>query len=378
MLEKLDEFLKPSLPPWMHNEDGNVCISSSLDGHHFNQSLRPWAYILGCTSSLCCCVLAVRWHSTHMAELRAGTRPSGRRGLFMLIIKLGPLLAITSTIGAVVPALHKSLELLVHIYVSVVMWAFLELLFLMTVQHAQPRDNSTNELVQTKEAPQRGDVKGATAWEQTDLDLAVLLDPQEYFATVHASLKAQPPLRMWAVPPLGCCFLLPCFRSTPCGRETLPDVRLLAFTRRILISYMTIMPSVPLIRMVLYVSTRRGGHPLFAAALALAEYLLSILALYALFICYRVTHHLLHDFHTTSKFVAIKAIIVLLPPQRQLVQLLVGEDGPSDFWLCCLQALEAPFLCWLLAASYPRRELLASRGTTASTAADGSNVPPLV
>ena len=369
MLEdRLDEFLRPTLPPWMYHQHGLVCMGSPLDAQSRSATtLRPWKYVLGCVLSFSCCAMAIRWHSLHMNELSSGSRPSGRRGLYMLIAKLGPVAAFTSTVGTAIPVLHKSLELLLHIFISVVMWAFLELLFLMTVQESK-NSNAMGE--GSQDMQERSSARNV--WEQTDLDLAVLLDPEDYFVAVRASLQSQPPLRLWAAPPLGCCFHLPCFRSTPCGRSALPDVQLLAFTRRVLVMYMTLMPSVPLVRMVLYVST--GGRHLVAIVLNLAEGLLSILALYALFICYRVTHHILHDYCTTRKFVAIKAIILLLQPQRLLVQSLVG-DGTTEFWLSCLQSLEAPILCWFLATSYPRHEL-ASRA--ASRSQGERDVQPLV
>ena len=47
---------------------------------------------------------------------------------------------------------------------------------------------------------------------------------------------------------------------------------------------------------------------------------LSLLALYALFIVYQLTHVPLAAYRTTFKFIAIKAVVIVLPPQQQLFE----------------------------------------------------------
>eukprot|EP00322_Chrysochromulina_rotalis_P007033 CAMPEP_0115840420 /NCGR_PEP_ID=MMETSP0287-20121206/6761_1 /TAXON_ID=412157 /ORGANISM="Chrysochromulina rotalis, Strain UIO044" /LENGTH=258 /DNA_ID=CAMNT_0003294029 /DNA_START=197 /DNA_END=973 /DNA_ORIENTATION=+ len=246
-------------------------------------------------------------------------------------MRIGPVFAVTNTLGTIVPSLHPVFDLLTHIYVSVAMWAFLELLCLMVVQ-----------------------VKSR----QHTADLAMLLDPEDYHAEVLRSLSDQPPLRLWAAPPLGCCFHLPCLHSTPCGSSSRPTMELLTFTRGILVGYMLLMPQLPALRMLLHVA--RAHHPFIAISLAIFESVLSVIALYALFIIYHVTHEPLHAYQTTLKFVAIKSIVLMLPPQRLLARALFeGHENEvvSNFWLSCVQALEAPLLCWLIGKAYPKEEL---------------------
>ena len=135
--------------------------------------------------------------------------------------------------------------------------------------------------------------------------MAYLLDPRDYVESIASSLRQQPPMPYWASPPLCCIFYL-----TPCcflGQPGTATARLLKFCRHGLLGYLVGMPLVPFLSLLVKAQFERGKHALLLLGLVWCQWSLSLFALYALFITYRLTRVPLKDFRTTAKFATIKA-----------------------------------------------------------------------
>eukprot|EP00308_Calcidiscus_leptoporus_P026289 CAMPEP_0119398510 /NCGR_PEP_ID=MMETSP1334-20130426/140883_1 /TAXON_ID=127549 /ORGANISM="Calcidiscus leptoporus, Strain RCC1130" /LENGTH=132 /DNA_ID=CAMNT_0007422377 /DNA_START=731 /DNA_END=1129 /DNA_ORIENTATION=- len=115
------------------------------------------------------------------------------------------------------------------------------------------------------------------------------------------------------------------------------------------------MPLIPFLRMMVNAEVsvlhRRG----IFAVLLLGDILLSYVALYALFIVYRLTHTLLHKYSIASKFIALKLLVFIAPLQRAVFEALFAEKGM--WWECVAYVIESVALAYLLQIAFPPHEL---------------------
>ena len=86
-----------------------------------------------------------------------------------------------------------------------------------------------------------------------------------------------------------------------------------------------------------------------------AEYTVTVLALYSLFITYRLSRGPLQSYHTTLKFAACKVLVFVSPLQRFLLCYQLGPTGM--WWAHVLTVAETPALALLLARAFPANEL---------------------
>jgi hypothetical protein len=226
-------------------------------------------------------------HITHMRRLKEGTHCSAQRGLYKIVCRLAPVYAAVHALGVTLPRLMEVTTLLSHIYVSVAMYAFLELM-LLAVHGLSAGGGGGSRLGH-------------------EVGLSFLLDPKEHIQHIVKVLEAQEPLRIWTAPPLGCIFrLCPC---TPCGAKSVPSADVVKFARTSLGLYIATNPLLPFLKLAARAEMSHADQGYANTALALATFGLALVALYGLFIVYRVTHVPLHNMRTTLKFVAIKASI---------------------------------------------------------------------
>lgn len=164
----------------------------------------------------------------------------------------------------------------------------------------------------------------------------------------------------WSSPPL-CCLLsfVPCCLPARLGFLSRPDVasvRLLRFCRASLFLYLVGMPLVPFLQLLVRAQLAHGHIPTVLLLLLWSQWVLSMLALYALFIAYRLTHTPLHAFRTTAKFATIKVLVLLSPVQKELLKYSLGVQL-GEFWNTALLAAEMPALGFLLLRAFPASEL---------------------
>mmetsp|Transcript_24318 Transcript_24318/g.50924 ORF Transcript_24318/g.50924 Transcript_24318/m.50924 type:complete len:266 (+) Transcript_24318:477-1274(+) len=184
------------------------------------------------------------------------------------------------------------------------------------------------------------------------------LDPSEYLHYVVELLAKQPPMRFWTAPPLGCwIYLCPC---TPCAQPAHASYQLLKFARHALFLYFVAMPFVPFLRMMVHAEVTRPHQPSIFMLLFVAESALALIALYALFIMYWLTHDILKGYRTSLKFFTLKAVILLAPVQQLALEAVVGDH--SEWWECVLNVVLSVPLCMLLRHAYPPHELPMKRG----------------
>lgn len=89
--------------------------------------------------------------------------------------------------------------------------------------------------------------------------------------------------------------------------------------------------------------------------------------LYCLFQLYIATHDLLHEYNSTAKFVAIKAILGIAVLQSMIINVVVHKFVPEDdrfsqemqseFWSDFALVCEAVVLAWMHRDAYPWAEL---------------------
>ena len=100
-----------------------------------------------------------------------------------------------------------------------------------------------------------------------------------------------------------------------------------------------------------------SGHRSSAATLAsCVELAVTLLALYSLFITYRLSKAPLRDYHTTLKFAAVKVLVFATPMQNLLLVRFLGSST-GIYWAHALSVAETPLLSLLLQRAFPASEL---------------------
>jgi len=100
-----------------------------------------------------------------------------------------------------------------------------------------------------------------------------------------------------------------------------------------------------------------------------------LLAIYGLFVIYKATHHILEQYRTTSKFVAIKIVILLSMLQARIISILIHKFRKSDstclvdpahpedldhvvtFWSQFVLLLDTVLMTWLLTQAFDPNEI---------------------
>ncbi|CAL1139377.1 unnamed protein product [Cladocopium goreaui] len=176
------------------------------------------------------------------------------------------------------------------------------------------------------------------------------------------------PQRYFAVPPLGCFFYRCCKPHHISAKQLLWVSRLVKqfgvlqifFNSYFLWARLTLLPAQAL-----------RVEKISEAVLKVS----GVVAMYGLFIMYKATHDLLHNWNTTRKFVALKVVIVVSTLQGKLLSWLISSTGlfttkcllskehPEDmhrlltFWSCYFTLLETVVLSLLIIKAFPAHEV---------------------
>ena len=72
--------------------------------------------------SLAACVFV---HLRHVQRLRANRQPSAKRGLYVVICRLAPALAVVHMAAVALPPLITTMDMMSHVCISIAMYSFL-------------------------------------------------------------------------------------------------------------------------------------------------------------------------------------------------------------------------------------------------------------
>ena len=100
---------------------------------------------------------------------------------------------------------------------------------------------------------------------------------------------------------------------------------------------------IPLLRLLAEAQLNADQVPIAVSVLALSIWATAVLALYGLFIMYRLTFAFLPRHRTTAKFACIKGVVVLIPTQKVVLALTLGEVR-GNFWFDVLLGAEMVLL----------------------------------
>ena len=287
-------------------------------------------YVVRCALALLGALAAIYIHQQTVDGLYDNTGPSSRRGLYYRIVVFPVIYGVSHALAVVLPEMIEYASLLSHIFLASTMNTFIDLLLLLTYRSA---------------------TKGPAP--------AVLFFDKHAYAleSVHGVLMDQPPLKYWAVPPLGCIFLLPGCGWTPCGKEALPSLDLLVSLRAMLRLFAIVAPLETVSRTAIERDLVNIGTFAFYehVALLILQLVIALFASYSLFVMFMITHVPLRDQRTAWKFASIKVIVAMDQIQRPLLEVLAGPENMS--WLTVIQALEAPLVCVLMQHAFRPEEL---------------------
>jgi len=330
-------------------------------------SIPRESYAAGCLISLAGISLTLMLHHRSNCALRVGTSFSAKRFLYQLITGLAPAIALVNFLAATSPPLHRAALLSQHIAVACVMGCFMELLLLLLFRTALAEEVGTeNEatLPAISNIMEHLDQSFST-WSISGFEPHI--EPSRYIKAAVGILRQQQPIAFWASPPIGCCFAL--CPSWSCGQPRLPSARLIALLRRAVLVYVAGAVIAPLLELWLAGLPGMSAHMTTAArATHVLEGAVTLAALYALFITYRLSHKPLHEYRTTLKFAAVKVLVFAAPLQRGLLVGWLGQVGL--WWQHVLTVAESPLLSLLLCQAFPPSELPRSTSALASTLAE--------
>jgi len=311
------------------------------------EELVPRGYRVGCLLALVGLLTTLVMHRRGVAQLRANDL-SAKRLLYQLIVGLAPAIAVFNYLAVTSPPFARVALLAQHIMVAVTMFCFMELLLLLLYRTSIAHGAS-------EEADFPGIANVLQQWELSFSKLGQGFEASRYMEQVMSILSRQPPVAFWASPPIGC-FFAAC-PSLPCGQPQVPSPRLVALLRRAVVCYAVGAVVAPLLDLWM------AGAPGLAAHRGAAERLargvesgVTLLALYSLFITYRLSRAPLQHYHTTLKFAAVKILVFVTPVQRALLVATLGtRDG--SWWQHVMAVLQSPLLALLLFRAFPPSEL---------------------
>ena len=323
----------------------------------------PDGFSAGCWISAVGLAATLAHHRLLTRRLRARTAFSAKRLLYRLITGLAPALAIINVVAVTSPPMHKGCAVAQHIIVAFVMACFMELLLLLCFRISLADEASGGE------ASLPGINNILEHFVASFSSLTPAFAPSAFMTGCVATLSQQPDINFLASPPIGCCFAL--CPSSPCGRRHRPTVLLLVLLRRAIFAYVIGVTVAPVVE--IWVDGIPGlsdGSRIAAKRAANAvETGVTVLALYALFITYRLSKAPLHSYHTTLKFAAVKVLVFLSPLQRHALSSLLGATA-GPWWHHVLTVAECPLLSYLLGQAFPASEL-----PSAAAAAAAQTIP---
>jgi hypothetical protein len=316
-----------------------------------NDSSMPTHYGFGCVISVTSLSITLVYHHCMRARMRASTVLCAKRVLYALIQTLAPALAVVNFLAVTSPPMHQTCGIAQHLIVASVMAAFMELLLLLCYRTSLARDGGRE-----KDVPPISNIL-------QQLEASFASFTASGFASSHyidgavRVLAQQPEIAFWASPPIGCCFAL-CPTTLPCGRRHRATARLVSLLRRAVLLYAlgaVVGPTaelwlegVPGMEAALLATARR--------AVGALELVVTLLALYAVFITYRLSKAPLQQYHTTLKFAAVKLLVFISPLQRHALVHALGDDE-GTWWAHVLTVAQTPVLALLLWRAFPLSEL---------------------
>lgn len=410
------------------------------------KSLEPAeeTYYAGCIVSLLGLLVTLAHHKSTVRALRARTAFSAKRLLYRLILSLAPALAAINFLAVTSPspAVHRFAGFAQHVLVAGVMACFMELLLLLLFRTSLASVRPEYDPAAGSEAAIPGIANVLQLFEASFSKFEASIEPSRYMEAIVGVLRAQQPINYWASPPLGCGFAL--CPSLPCGARRHPSARQLAVLRRAVLVYAAGAFASPLLEMWVegvpcaplrsngpaarhaqrraisdaHVPRRAGcrSHTRLhkhregaAMAARVLEGCVTLLALYSLFITYRLSRVPLASYHTSLKFASVKVrrrgpralthwregawpgaspgrvetvkaattrwrgrrhvrtataasalaapqvLVFVTPLQRTLAVAAAGDAGL--WWSHVLTLVETPLLSLLLARAFPAAEL---------------------
>lgn len=309
----------------------------------------PLHFASGCAVSAACLVATLLLHRRLDRE-HAARASSAKRALYRVILCLAPALGMVNFLAVTSPPMHHGATVVQHVVVAGIMMGFMELLLLLCYRVSLADEEGGEAAVPAIPNVLEHFEASISKWTP-----GVGLAPSRAIEGC-TSVLARQEIAFWASPPIGCCFIL--CPSWPCGRRQRPSVQLVVLLRRMVAAYAAGVVVAPL------AETWLDGVPglsderrEFARRLIeLGETVVTLLALYSLFITYRLSKAALHAYHTTLKFAVLKALVFCTPLQRMLLS---AALGPSEgvWWLHVLVVAETPLLAILLGRAFPASEL---------------------
>ena len=326
---------------------GMECLTPNAGG-----DLVPAHYRTGCCISLAGLAATTIYHERMRQRMRASTVLSAKRVLYHAITCLSPAICIVNTLAVTSPSMHATARLMQHVIVAGSMWAFMELLLLLCYRMFLAREAGGSE----REMPGISNVLQQLESSFSTVCSMSGFESSHYIDGILSVLSAQPEIAFWASPPIGCCWVL--LPSWPCGRRHRPTARLIALLRRAVMGYAIGAVLAPTAELWI------AGAPAIASPLkgqvlrvvSMIESTVTVLALYSLFITYRLSKAPLHAYHTTLKFASVKILVFATPLQRMVLTRAFGE-AEGTWWAQVLTCVETPLLSLLLWRAFPPSEL---------------------
>jgi len=325
-------------------------------------------YSTVCGAALFGLIVTYALHYRATLALRDGTTFSAKRLLYQFIVRLAPAIASLNFLAVTSPPMHRTISMLQHVVVAGCMACFMELLLLLLYRTSSAPHGRAEALMPPITNIVQKFEMSLEDYNQSDGD---------YLNTVLTLLRQQPAIAIWTSPPIGCCFLLcPC---CPCGKPQAPTICLLWMLRRTVLVYVLGAIVAPFFEMWLEgVPALDHYHEAAQYCTWIVETLAMLLALYSLFIMYRLAHDPLSHYQTTLKFLAIKLVMWVFTLQRIALVSHFGHVGL--WWAHAAICVECPALSILLMFAFPASELKvtvddkASIGRRMSVAADAEDV----
>jgi len=248
-----------------------------------------------------------------------------------------------------------------HAIVAFVMACFMELLLLLCYRMSLADDGAGDE------ASVPGITNVIEHFEASVSSLTPQFAPSKFIDGCVAVLSRQPEINFWASPPIGCCFAL--CPGLPCGRRQKPSAKLLALLRRAVFVYVLGAVLAPLLEQwVDGVPGLEEHHRIGARQFAsVIETVVTLLALYSLFIAYRLSKGPLHSYRTTLKFATVKILVFASPLQRHLLSAILADPAAGVWCQHVLTAAECPLLSLLLGHAFPASELPSSLSSNSAS-----------
>jgi len=186
--------------------------------------------------------------------------------------------------------------------------------------------------------------------------------------TIMEAVHEYGPQKYFAVPPFGCCFYRCCTEHHITAKQLL-------WVSRLVKQYVIL----ELFLNTFFMWAGLTFQPERAEKIqSVAGYILKIsgmLAVYGLFIMYKATHDLLHDWSTTRKFVSVKIVILLSVVQNKIFSFFIHRFRPRDrsclltpghpkdlervviFWTMFASLVETVLLSHLIIRAFPAHEV---------------------